>query len=79
LHAIYVGNFCIIADSASCSRSTAKQMRAELEAARLPTHENIDSSTEVDFVGLHFDGKRHTVSLSLGSGFGNFALRFLLV
>ena len=41
-----------------------RQQKSILESHGLPVHEVVNCSTNVDYVGLHFDGDSHEISLS---------------
>ena len=62
--AVYVDNFLIIGQDRDKVQEAERGHREKLEELGLPVHESTDGATDVDYVGLHFDGKNHEIRLS---------------
>eukprot|EP00972_Heterocapsa_arctica_P033091 4868467-Heterocapsa_arctica.AAC.1 len=58
-HAVYVDNYLVLGHDPVLVQKSAALHASGLEREGLPTHEIESCVTNIDYVGLHFDGDSH--------------------
>ena len=63
-HAVYVDNNLIVGHDTQEVHKASTQLQNQLNSQLLPVHDIVDASTEIEFVGLTFNGSTHEIRIS---------------